>query len=80
MERLGIRIGDKVRITRRGDVIPKIIENLGQASVSDLQNRFHADGTKFESSLPDGDILIPASALLVVGNCRWKGRFCVVLH
>ena len=32
VERLGIKVGDKVKITRRGDVIPKIIENLGQAS------------------------------------------------
>ena len=31
VERLGISIGDKVRIVRRGDVIPKIIESLGPA-------------------------------------------------
>ena len=36
VERLGIKVGDKVKITRRGDVIPKIIENLGQASEEDL--------------------------------------------
>ena len=40
VERLGIKIGDKVKITRRGDVIPKIIENLGPASSKDLQDRY----------------------------------------
>tara|TARA_B100001113_G_C21108596_1_gene622093 strand:+ start:223 stop:2271 length:2049 start_codon:yes stop_codon:yes gene_type:complete len=59
VERLGIKIGDKVKITRRGDVIPKIIENLGQASRSDLQNRFHADGTEFSGTLLHQDIEIP---------------------
>ena len=42
VERLGIKVGDKVKITRRGDVIPKIIENLGQASQADLKGRFPA--------------------------------------
>ena len=59
VERLGIQIGDKVKITRRGDVIPKIIENLGPASNSDLQNRFHADGTPFSGKLSAGKISIP---------------------
>ena len=82
VERLGIRIGDKVRITRRGDVIPKIIENLGQASVSDLQNRFHADGTKFESSLPDGDILIPVNCPACSRELQMEGAFlrCIALE
>ncbi len=53
VERLGVAIGDKVRIVRRGDVIPKIIETLGPASVTDLQNRAHADGTLFSGSLPE---------------------------
>ena len=57
--RLGIKIGDKVKITRRGDVIPKIIENLGQASPSDLENRFHADGTSFSGVLSFKEIEIP---------------------
>ena len=38
VERLKIKIGDKVKITRRGDVIPKIIENLGKAQTGDLAN------------------------------------------
>ena len=52
VERLGISIGDKVRIVRRGDVIPKIIESLGRAEDSDLKDRFHADGTAFSGILP----------------------------
>ncbi len=59
VERLGIKIGDKVKITRRGDVIPKIIENLGKASPSDLENRLHADGTSFTGHLSFHDIAIP---------------------
>ena len=52
VERLGISIGDKVRIVRRGDVIPKIIESLGRGEDSDLEGRFHADGTAFSGTLP----------------------------
>ena len=59
VERLRIKIGDKVKITRRGDVIPKIIENLGPASSNDLRDRYHADGTKFSGSLSHRDIIIP---------------------
>jgi len=61
VERLAITLGDKVRITRRGDVIPKIIENLGQASVADLENRFHANGEAFAGELPTGEITIPSN-------------------
>ena len=53
IERLGISIGDKVRIVRRGDVIPKIIESLGTAQASDLEGRFHANGEPFTGGLPD---------------------------
>jgi len=53
VERLGISIGDKVRIVRRGDVIPKIIESLGRAKSSDIEDRFHADGEPFTGELPD---------------------------
>ena len=52
VERLGIRIGDRVRIVRRGDVIPKITEVLGPAGESDLSGRLHADGTQFVEDLP----------------------------
>ena len=50
--RLGVSIGDKVRIVRRGDVIPKIIETLGPAQSSDLTGRYHADGEAFIGDLP----------------------------
>ncbi len=59
VERLGVKLGDKVKITRRGDVIPKIIENLGPASSSDLKNRKHADGTIFSGILSFENIEIP---------------------
>ena len=59
VERLQLKIGDKVTITRRGDVIPKIIENHGKAKLEDLQNRFHADGSIFKSDLPSGELEIP---------------------
>ena len=52
VERLGIMLGDKVRIVRRGDVIPKIIEVIGPAEESDLHGRLHADGTPFVGPLP----------------------------
>ena len=52
VERLGVSIGDKVRIVRRGDVIPKIIESLGPAKNSDMEGRFHADGSAFSGTLP----------------------------
>jgi DNA ligase (NAD+) len=52
VERLGVSIGDKVRVVRRGDVIPKIIETLGAAQVSDIEGRFHANGEQFTGELP----------------------------
>tara|TARA_Y100001970_G_scaffold293768_1_gene442999 strand:- start:13958 stop:16003 length:2046 start_codon:yes stop_codon:yes gene_type:complete len=59
VKRLGIRIGDLVKITRRGDVIPKIIENLGPASSKDLEDRFHSDGTNFLGKISFDEISIP---------------------
>ena len=52
VERLGIMLGDRVRVVRRGDVIPKITEVLGAAQDSDLNDRKHADGTPFGEPLP----------------------------
>jgi len=52
VERLGVSIGDKVRVVRRGDVIPKIIETMGSAQASDLEGRYHADGEQFTGKLP----------------------------
>ena len=69
IERLGICVGDRVRIVRRGDVIPKIIEVLGEAKSSDLQNRIHADGAVFSDPLPKREnIQIPGNALGVKLN------------
>ena len=43
--RLGVKIGDKILIVRRGDVIPKIEHSLGRAKQEDLADRYHADGS-----------------------------------
>lgn len=87
LERLQLSISDKVLITRRGDVIPKIEKSLGDASQSDLENRFHADGSKFISELPpktpikipvfcptcDGDLLMEGAYLRCQNtNCSAK--------
>lgn len=58
--RLGVKIGDKILIVRRGDVIPKIEQSLGRAKQEDLAGRRHADGTSFLTQLPqEQDIEIP---------------------
>ena len=82
VERLGVKIGDKVKITRRGDVIPKIIENLGQASPADLQNRVHADGTPFSGKLSFEDIVIPESCPDCDRTLTMEGAFlrCLALN
>ena len=53
VERLEIMVSDKVRVVRRGDVIPKIVEVLGPASVTDLEGRRHSDGQPFAEALPE---------------------------
>mgnify|MGYP003683262077 FL=1 len=82
VKRLGIRLGDKVTITRRGDVIPKIIENLGSASSEDLEGRFHADGTEFSGNLVDGDITIPIECPACGRSITMEGAFlrCTALE
>ncbi len=75
VERLGIKIGDKVKITRRGDVIPKIIENLGSSSQSDLQGRFHADGTAFNGQVSSNPIQIPADCPACDRPLSMEGAF-----
>ena len=76
IERLGICIGDRVRIVRRGDVIPKIIEVLGEAKSSDLENRLHADGTRFNDSLPKReDVLTPEQCPRCETNLQQDGAF-----
>ena len=60
VERLGMSIGDKVRVVRRGDVIPKIIEVLGRATQDDLEGRTHSDGSPFNQELPEAsEIIVP---------------------
>ena len=82
VERLGIKVGDKVKITRRGDVIPKIIENLGQASQADLDGRFHADGTQFSGDLTFQDIEIPNECPACSRYLVMEGAFlrCIALE
>ena len=75
VERLNLMIGNKVTITRRGDVIPKIIENHGPATIEDLENRFHADGTPFVSDLPDGQVIVPESCPACDRNLSIDGAF-----
>jgi DNA ligase (NAD+) len=53
VQRLGLMVGDKVRVVRRGDVIPKIIEVMGPAQESDLAGRVHSDGTPFTEGVPE---------------------------
>ena len=81
VERLEIRIGDKVTITRRGDVIPKIIENLGPASNLDLQGRTHADGSAFIGELITGEIQIPTDCPACGRTLTMEGAFlrCIAL-
>ena len=82
VERLGIKIGDKVKITRRGDVIPKIIENLGEASSTDLEGRFHADGTQFSGDLSVQSIEIPNDCPACGRHLVMEGAFlrCIALE
>ena len=82
VERLGIKIGDKVKITRRGDVIPKIIENMGKASDSDISNRFHADGSQFTGKLEIYEITVPTLCPACGRGLEKEGAFlrCVSLE
>ena len=59
VERLDLKIGDKVLIVRRGDVIPKIERGLGRASKSDLHERVHATGEPYSAALPESIAITP---------------------
>lgn len=52
VHRLGVNIGDRVLIVRRGDVIPKIESSLGKGTPDDLMHRIHADGSPFKEQFP----------------------------
>jgi len=76
VERLDLRVGDKVRIVRRGDVIPKIEAGLGRATAHDLSGRLHADGRPFEGALPDAaSITIPTACPSCGAALRLDGAF-----
>ena len=59
VERLDVQIGDKIRVVRRGDVIPKIEASLGAAKQSDIEGRIHADGEPFTGVLPQRRRIVP---------------------
>ena len=62
VDRLKIAIGDKVKLVRRGDVIPKIVEVIGKATFADIEGRTHSDGAQFNENLPKySQIIIPTS-------------------
>ena len=83
VERLDIRIGDKIRIVRRGDVIPKIEASLGPASQQDLEGRIHADGEPFKGLLPERRAVdAPSACPACNGPVEIEGAFirCVDVH
>ena len=76
VDRLGISIGDKVLIVRRGDVIPKIEKALGRAAPSDLQGRVHASGEPYEAVLPPSSpIPTPSACPACQGGVEVEGAF-----
>ena len=76
VDRLGINIGDKVLIVRRGDVIPKIEQALGPATQDDLNGRFHADGEAFTGILPaPAPIPTPTACPACLGSVEVEGAF-----
>ena len=77
VERLGIKIGDKVKITRRGDT-PKIIENMGASSDADLLGRFHADGSEFTGKISAEVIHIPKTCPACSRRSDHGGRIFTV--
>ncbi len=83
VERLGISIGDRVRLVRRGDVIPKIETVLGSATESNLSGRKYADGTPFTGKLPPKQpIISPDSCPACQGEVITEGAFirCIDLN
>ncbi len=76
VERLGIHLGDRVRIVRRGDVIPKVVEVLGAATDADLLGRLHANGDAFVTDLPNREPpIIPKECPSCGSTLRIDGAF-----
>ena len=76
VDRLQIAIGDKVKIVRRGDVIPKIVEVIGKAAKTDIEGRTHSDGSKFDEELPAySQIIIPTLCPRCDTNLIQDGAF-----
>lgn len=76
VERLGLKIGDRVMIVRRGDVIPKITEVIGQATKADLDGRRHSDGSSFHEPLPDRiDVQPPSKCPRCATKLHSEGAF-----
>lgn len=76
VDRLGINLGDRVLIVRRGDVIPKIEQALGPATQADLDGRFHADGEAFTAALPTrSPIPTPTACPACLGSVEVEGAF-----
>lgn len=83
VQRLDIRIGDKIKIVRRGDVIPKIEASLGPASQQDMEGRTHADGEAFSGMLPKRKAIdAPNACPACNGSVEIEGAFirCVDVH
>ena len=83
VQRLDIRIGDKIKIVRRGDVIPKIEASLGPASQQDMEGRTHADGEAFSGMLPKRKAIdAPNACPACNGAVEIEGAFirCVDVH
>ena len=76
VQRLDIQIGDKIRIVRRGDVIPKIEASLGAATQSDIDGRTHGDGEPFTGALPQRrQITPPQTCPACEGPIEIEGAF-----
>lgn len=76
VERLDLKLGDRVLIVRRGDVIPKIESGLGPAQQADLEGRFHADGSPFQEVIPLANpITIPPECPACGGLLEVDGAF-----
>ena len=76
VERLGVRLGDKVLIVRRGDVIPKIEQALGRATEEDMKGRFMLTVKPSKVHFPpSNDIATPTSCPACEGTVKVEGAF-----